>query len=49
MICETWDNDESLEIHKNTHHYKHFKESVKDLCSITIEKFDFISEFDSIH
>ena len=49
MICETWDNDESLEINKNKHHYKHFKESVKDLCSIKIEKFDFISELDSIH
>ncbi len=49
MICETWDNQESLDIHQKTHHYKVFKEAIKNLCTIKIEKFDFISEVDSIH
>ena len=49
MICETWDKEESIEMHQNTHHYKEFKKGIKDIATIKIEKFDLNTNPDSIH
>ena len=49
MICETWATEECIETHKNTRHYKEFKEAINGFSTIKIEKFDFNVTPDSIH
>lgn len=49
MICETWATEESLTLHQNTKHYKHFKEHVKNITTIKVEKFIFSNDSNSIH
>lgn len=41
MICETWKDSDALESHQTTTHFTENISTLKELCEIKIEKFDF--------
>lgn len=41
MICETWQDAESLAIHEKAHHFVTLVPKIQKLASMKLEKFDF--------
>ncbi len=41
MICETWESPEDLEAHQNSEHFKRLVPKLRELSTMTLERFDF--------
>lgn len=41
MICETWASEEDLKAHQQTEHYKRLSPLLKEISTLTVERFDF--------
>ncbi|MEG1615757.1 MAG: putative quinol monooxygenase [Bacteroidales bacterium] len=41
MICETWENEEVLDIHSNSEHFLTLVPKIQGLASMKLEKFVF--------
>ena len=41
MICETWEDAESLSVHEKAEHFVTLVPKIQELASMKLEKFDF--------
>lgn len=41
MICETWKDEKALKMHEESEHFKTLVPQLKELGTMTFEKFDF--------
>lgn len=41
MFCETWANQETIDLHANTEHFKRIVAEIEKLATMKIEKFHF--------
>ena len=41
MICETWEDTESLSVHEEAEHFVTLVPKIQGLASMKLEKFDF--------
>lgn len=41
MIVETWEDDESLKAHSESEHFRRIVPRLKELSTMTLERFDF--------
>lgn len=41
MICETWESEEALKAHQQTEHYKRLSPKLREIATLTVEKFNF--------
>ena len=41
MICETWEDTESLSVHEKAEHFVTLVPKIQELASMKLEKFDF--------
>ena len=41
LICETWENEESLAAHGKAPHYVEFVPALTELAELKVERFDF--------
>lgn len=41
MICETWASEEDLKAHMESEHFKRLVPKLKEIATLTLEKFNF--------
>lgn len=41
MICETWASEEDLKAHQESEHYKRLSPKLREIATLTVEKFNF--------
>ena len=41
MILETWESEEALKAHSESDHFKRIVPRLKELATMTLERFDF--------
>lgn len=41
MICETWASEEDLKAHQESEHYKRLAPKLREIATLTVEKFNF--------